>query len=240
MVIRSGHSGAGGMARVSASTKVSNSGALTWSSADHSARPCVTGRTSSFARSVRSNDNDSIAAPSGSPPKKISMEDISNILSLVNEHRWIAAAIPVLIVLARVLKSPALGSPLARIPVRLRPLFIGALGVAAGILQAVSTGKAWTLALLEGIGSAAWAIAIHGWGGGLSGPAAPASASPALAPELPIAPGAVPSVPEDTVAVPPPVTPDNTGLATGGVASAQPIVEPSEKWGPAPSGPGAG
>lgn len=148
--------------------------------------------------------------------------------SLISRHAWPAVAAVVILVVARAAKEPAVGSPLARIPVRWRPHVVLALGVLSGVLNAVVAGKAWGDAILENVLSAAVAIAVHGWAGGVN-PAPPRAQGELPRPSAGDVEPAPVELFVDGLPVPPAApTPDRTS------PPAQPIVEPAERWGPMP------
>lgn len=128
---------------------------------------------------------------------------------------WPALAAVLIALLARAAKSPSVGSPLARIPVRYRPHVIASLGVLSGILNAVLAGTPWSYAIPAGLVSAAVAILAHGLAGGVN-------------PD-PLAPGQI-----RTTAPPGAKVTVEATLGEPGAPPAPPI-EPSQAWGPPPS-----
>lgn len=90
------------------------------------------------------------------------------LASLIDRAAWPAVAALVIGLLARAAKEPAVGSLFARIPRQHRPRVVLALGVLAGILDAVVRGTSWPTAIVSGLVSGAVAIAGHGALGGVS------------------------------------------------------------------------
>jgi hypothetical protein len=123
---------------------------------------------------------------------------LEQILDLIHRHAWVALAALVIGLFALALKSPAIGSPLARIPREQRPRLILLAGVASGVLQAVVAGTPWIDALVGGLVSAGVAVLGHGVAGGLS---------PLAAPTVQVLPSAGPVVETEIVPVVPPLTP---------------------------------
>lgn len=113
--------------------------------------------------------------------------------SLIDRAAWPAVAALVIGLLARAAKEPAVGSLFARIPRQHRPRVVLALGVLAGILDAVVRGTSWPTAIVSGLVSGAVAIAGHGALGGVSPEPTPVKG------ELPVA--------DSVVDAPPRVTP---------------------------------
>lgn len=149
---------------------------------------------------------------------------------------WPAVAAAVILVLARAAKSPAIGSPFARVPVRWRPHVVLGLGVISGILEAVVAGTPWGTAIGTGLLSAAAAIAIHGALGGVNPQPEP----------LPIGAIRVTAPPGSRVTVDAVLGDDGAPLTLPALPSADssvppvlvpargPSVEPAAAWGPTP------
>lgn len=86
--------------------------------------------------------------------------DATVLGDLIARHQWVAVASMVIGLLVRLMKQDTSFPPFA-VAARWRPWLALSLGVASGVLQAVSTGKAWSEALAGGLVSAVIAIAGH-------------------------------------------------------------------------------
>lgn len=100
------------------------------------------------------------------------------MIDLLVEGPWPAFATAVIVILMRALKEPAVGAPVARIPVRWRAVLVLVLGVASGMLDAVSRGTDPVRAIAWGVVSAALAVLVHGVGGGVNPPPPAVGAQP--------------------------------------------------------------
>jgi hypothetical protein len=85
----------------------------------------------------------------------------SDLVSLVQGHRWIPLAALVIHGLTRALKSDRVPAPLDRIPPAARPGVALGLGALAGVLDHVTGGTPWGTALLAGLLAAALAMSGH-------------------------------------------------------------------------------
>ena len=104
------------------------------------------------------------------------------ILDLARRGAWLPLAAAVIGLLAFLAKQDRLGGLFSRVPVRQRPRVIAALGVLAGILDAVVRGTPWAQAITNGLLSGGLAMLVHGVGGGVNPQAAPAVVLPAPGP----------------------------------------------------------
>ncbi len=86
--------------------------------------------------------------------------DLDTLLDLFARHQWVAVATVVIGLLVRASKQDVPWFPLV-ITARWRPLASLVLGLASGVLQAVSTGTTLRDALLGGFISGVTAIAGH-------------------------------------------------------------------------------
>ena len=86
--------------------------------------------------------------------------DIQPILDLIAQHKWVGVAALVIGLLVRMMKEDTSFPPFA-IPSRWRPYLALGLGIASGVLQAVSTGTPWKTALTGGLVSGVVAIVGH-------------------------------------------------------------------------------
>lgn len=88
---------------------------------------------------------------------------IAQVAELAKGHAWVPLAALVIGLVIRLSKSDATWAFLARfnIPVQARPWAALALGVASGVLQAVTGGASWAAAIVGGLLSAVMAITGH-------------------------------------------------------------------------------
>jgi hypothetical protein len=148
---------------------------------------------------------------------------MDQIQPLIDQGKWAALALVIVVLLARA-KSPAIGSPFARVPVEHRPRVVAALGILTGILEAVVRGVPWPKAIAGGVITGALAMWIHGVAGGISPRPAPgvvASGSATLG--APVVDTVIAGLPEPS----------------GGGAAPSTTIEASASWGPKPSGDGS-
>ena len=104
------------------------------------------------------------------------------ILDLAHRGAWLALAAALIGLLAFAAKQDRLGGLFAKVPVRQRPRVIAALGVLAGILDAVVRGTPWAQAVTNGSRSGGLAMLVHGVAGGVNPQVAPAVVLPAPGP----------------------------------------------------------
>ena len=95
---------------------------------------------------------------------------MEQLLEALSHRAWPLAVVLALLLVTRALKSPSLGAPLARVPVRLRPHVVALLGVASAVLDAIARGTPWLEALTAGATATAWAVFVHGLLGGIDPP----------------------------------------------------------------------
>ena len=98
------------------------------------------------------------------------------ILDLARRGAWLPLAAAIIGLLAYLAKQDRLGGLFSRVPVRQRPRVIAALGVLAGVLDAVVRGTPWAQAVTNGLLSGGLAMLIHGVAGGVN----PQQAAPAV------------------------------------------------------------
>lgn len=118
-------------------------------------------------------------------------EALTNLLALVNAHKWVAVASIVVGLLVRMTKDDPIVAwfPVA-IPARYRPLIAFGLGMISGALQKLAEGIDWPTALVGGAVSAALAMSAHAVvisslrNGRELGEAKPGPAKPPLLPTL--------------------------------------------------------
>ncbi len=147
------------------------------------------------------------------------------VLDLVDKGAWLALAAAVIGLLARAAKEDRLGGLFARVPVQQRPRVIAALGMLAGILDAVVRGTPWPNAIVGGVLTGALAMWAHGVAGGVNPRPAPAS----------VAHGELPAV----LALDVSTTADTLPPAPDTLATAPPELTLTEQhvggsWGPSP------
>lgn len=104
------------------------------------------------------------------------------ILDLARRGAWLPLAAAIIGLLAFLAKQERLGGLFSRVPVQQRPRVIAALGVLAGILDAVVRGTPWPQAVTNGLLSGGLAMLVHGVGGGVNPQPAPAVVLPAPGP----------------------------------------------------------
>jgi hypothetical protein len=107
---------------------------------------------------------------------------LEQLLDLAHRGAWLALAAAVIGLLALAAKQDRLGGLFSKVPVRQRPRVIAALGVLAGILDAVVRGTPWAEAITSGILSGGLAMLVHGVAGGVNPQVAPAVVLPAPGP----------------------------------------------------------
>lgn len=87
--------------------------------------------------------------------------DLSALLAAIGGHKWLLVSALVITAIVRLLKSD---TPLPFnivIPARWRGWAAVGLGIAAGVLNAVTSGTPWKTAMLQGVGAALTAILGH-------------------------------------------------------------------------------
>lgn len=84
--------------------------------------------------------------------------DITELVAMLAEHRWVPACALVIGAIVRVLKGDL---PLPAVPPQWRGWLAMGLGIVAGALDMAATGAPWLPALAEGLAAALLAIAGH-------------------------------------------------------------------------------
>jgi len=87
--------------------------------------------------------------------------NIDDLVAMLAEHRWVAACALVIGAIVRVLKSDSPLPEWLHVSKERRPWLAMALGIVAGVLEAIAGGTPWARALAEGLAAALLAIAGH-------------------------------------------------------------------------------
>lgn len=171
---------------------------------------------------------------------------ISQLRDLADGGAWTALAALAVALIARAAKENRLGAVFSRVPVHHRPRVVAALGILAGILEAVVRGVPWVRAIVGGVVTGGLAMWVHGVAGGVSPKPellAPGQIRVTAPPGASVAVEAVLGESgERPIAVPSsfraqPTGPEERIIASGSATLGGSVdVEPSQAWGPAPRG----